>query len=87
MRAELDARPLITAGLVLGIGLGGRLAPLLGWRAVFRVSGAAGLLAIPLLFVMIAPTRSHEPMAADVDPRRRIVGDALRDVRLRSIWL
>jgi MFS family permease len=70
----------------LGIGLGGWLVPLIGWRHVFLAYGAAGLVAIPLLLVMIEPARAHDHATEVHDPPLRIVGDALGDVRLMSIW-
>jgi MFS transporter, Spinster family, sphingosine-1-phosphate transporter len=73
-------------GSGLGIGLGGSLVTEIGWRNVFISYGAVGLLAIPLLLVMIEPKRHHDHTAKDHDPPQQIVGDALRDVRLMSIW-
>jgi MFS family permease len=70
----------------LGIGLGGWLVEHIGWREVFFYYGGAGLLAIPLLLVMIEPKRSHDHTTKDHDPPLRIVGDALSDIRLLSIW-
>jgi len=70
----------------LGIGLGGWLVTLVGWRNVFFLYGAAGLLALPLLLVMIEPTRSQEHAGQAHDPPLRIVTDALRDVRLLAVW-
>jgi MFS family permease len=73
-------------GSGLGIGLGGWLVEHIGWRSVFMSYGAAGIVAIPLLLVMIEPRRSHDHTAKDHDAPLRIVGDALKDVRLLSIW-
>ncbi|MFN2427268.1 MAG: MFS transporter [Candidatus Binatia bacterium] len=70
----------------LGIGLGGWLVTLMGWRNVFFLYGAAGLLALPLLLVMIEPARSAQHKEVAHDPPVRIVGEALRDVRLLAIW-
>jgi len=71
----------------LGIGLGGWLASIVGWREVFFLYGGIGLLLIPLLLVMIEPTRSRKPGDEHHDPPQRIVIEALTDVRLLAVWI
>ena len=69
----------------LGIGLGGHLAQAIGWRGVFFVYGAAGLLLVPLLLSVPEARRDlrHENTP---EPPRRVVGELLRDRRLLSLW-
>ncbi|MFN2377352.1 MAG: MFS transporter [Candidatus Binatia bacterium] len=70
----------------LGIGLGGWLVSVIGWRQVFFLYGACGFLFIPLLLVMIEPKRSEADLAQLHDPPLSIVTDALKDVRLLAVW-
>jgi len=70
----------------LGIGLGGWLVSVIGWRQVFYLYGACGFLFIPLLLVMIEPKRSEAGLAQLHDPPLTIVTDALKDVRLLAVW-
>lgn len=71
----------------LGIGLGGWLATLIGWREVFYLYGGGGLVLVPLLLVMIEPTRSREPGDMLHDSPLSIVTDALKDLRLLAVWI
>ncbi len=71
----------------LGIGLGGWLVASIGWRDVFLLYGAAGLLAIPLLLVMIEPRRVEAGDREAHESPYLIIREALRDVRLLAIWL
>lgn len=70
----------------LGIGLGGWLVTEVGWRNVFLLYGASGLLALPLLLIMMEPARSTEYDGVPHDRPVRIVTEALRDVRLLAVW-
>lgn len=69
----------------LGIGLGGRLVELLGWRDVFLAYGAAGLVVLPLVLLMREPVRPPTTETAH-EPPLTIVRDALGDVRLLAVW-
>lgn len=71
----------------LGIGLGGWLVTLIGWREVFLLYGACGLLVLPLLLVMIEPVRSSAASNLEHDPPLAVVTEALRDVRLLAVWV
>lgn len=71
----------------LGIGVGGWLVGQIGWREVFFTYGAAGALVLPLLLVMVEPARAGDADRDGHEPAGRIVVEALRDVRLLSIWL
>lgn len=73
-------------GSGLGIGLGGWLVQQLGWREVFWIYGAAGLLVLPLLLAMQEPARAPMPEHEDHEPPLRIVRESLRDPRLLAIW-
>lgn len=73
-------------GSGLGIGLGGWLVQLLGWREVFWIYGAAGLLVLPLLLLMQEPERAPMPEHEDHDAALVIVKESLRDPRLLAIW-
>src|SRR5205085_4242803 len=70
----------------LGIGLGGALVAAIGWRNVFFAYGSAGLLVLPLLLVLREPERGTPKKDIVHEPARRIVGEALGDVRLLAIW-
>ncbi len=70
----------------LGIGLGGWLVQHAGWREVFLLYGASGLLVLPLLLVLKEPARAEGHDKEAHDPPARIIGKALRDVRLLAVW-
>ncbi len=72
-------------GAGLGVGLGGRLAELLGWRAVFFLYGGSGLLLVPLVLTLPEARRTrrnrpHEHPAT-------VVRALLADPRLTVLWL
>jgi MFS family permease len=70
----------------LGVGLGGRLAEAVGWRNVFFVYGALGLLLVPLLLsVPEARREAHDDQRAE--PPRRVLGELFRDRRLLMVWM
>jgi MFS family permease len=70
----------------LGVGLGGFLAELFGWRSVFFIYGAAGLLLVPLL-ASIPEARRDLRNENTPEPPRRVVGELLRDPRLLCLWI
>ncbi len=72
-------------GAGLGIGLGGKLADVLGWRAVFFIYGGAGLLLLPL--VLSVPEARRERHAAGGTPPWKVVRDLVSDPRLLVLWL
>jgi predicted MFS family arabinose efflux permease len=69
----------------LGVGLGGQMEGWIGWRNVFFVYGAAGLLLIPWLLSV------PEAKRAQADGVREPVGPVLRtligDGRLVTVWM
>ncbi|HYC55967.1 MAG TPA: MFS transporter [Candidatus Binatia bacterium] len=69
----------------LGIGLGGRLAEVMGWREVFFLYGGAGVLLIPLVLLMREPERPDHAPEASVSIGKTIT-DAVGDRRLQAIW-
>lgn len=70
----------------LGIGVGGSLVGAMGWREVFYLYGAAGILVLPMLLVLVEPARTSGEAGVDHDPPGRIVVEALRDGRLMAVW-
>jgi MFS family permease len=69
----------------IGVGLGGRLAEAVGWRNVFFIYGAAGLLLVPLLLsVPEARRETHADRRAE--PAGRVLGELFRDRRLLMVW-
>ncbi len=71
-------------GAGLGIGLGGRLADVLGWRAVFFIYGASGIVLLPLVLSLPEARRvrdhgTQHPVA--------ILLDLVRDRRLFTLWM
>jgi MFS transporter, Spinster family, sphingosine-1-phosphate transporter len=69
----------------LGVGLGGFLAAALGWRRVFFIYGAAGLLLVPLL--LSVPEARREPRDGDgPEPAGRVIAELLCDRRLLLLW-
>lgn len=72
-------------GAGLGIGLGGRLTELLGWRQVFFIYGGVGLLLLPL--VLSLPEARRPPAPHDAAPPWRVLRELLADRRLLLMWL
>ena len=72
-------------GSGLGIGLGGRLAELFGWRTVFLIYGSAGIVLLPLVLSVREAPRARPAQAHP--PSWRIVRDLLADSRLLVLWL
>jgi len=70
----------------LGIGLGGWLVEIIGWRNVFFLYGGCGLIVLPLLLILKEPPRTSMRADEDHEPPLRIVTEALKDVRLLAIW-
>jgi MFS family permease len=72
-------------GAGLGVGLGGRLAEVLGWRHVFLIYGGTGLLLVPLVLSLPETPRSH------AETRREspvlVVRELLGDRRLLLLWI
>lgn len=77
----------IAVGSGLGVGLGGRLVELVGWRDVYYIYGAAGVIALPFLLAMREPPRTAEALATDHDPPARVIREAFADTRLLAIWI
>lgn len=69
----------------LGISLGGWLVEIVGWRQVFLIYGASGVLVLPMLLLLLEPSRSLVT-TSDESPVR-IVRELLGDARLVCIWL
>ena len=70
----------------VGVGLGGYLAQAVGWRNVFFVYGAAGLLLVP--FLMSVPEARREAHGDHRrEPARRVLGELFRDRRLLMVWM
>jgi len=72
-------------GAGLGVGLGGYLAEVLGWRNVFVIYGAAGLVLVPLL-MSIPEARRDGRGENRPEPARRVLGELFRDHRLLMVW-
>ena len=72
-------------GAGLGVGLGGRLADVLGWRAVFFLYGGAGVVLLPLILTLPESRRPRHP-ATDAHPVT-VVRELLADRRLLVLWI
>ena len=72
-------------GAGLGIGLGGRLAEVLGWRQVFLMYGGVGLLLLPL--VLSLPETPRVQSAAQRESPTRVLRELLEDPRLLIGWI
>jgi len=72
-------------GAGLGIGLGGYLSEALGWRNVFFLYGATGLVLIP--FLASVPEARRDTTAAAAEPPLRVIGELMRDRRLLLVWM
>jgi MFS family permease len=72
-------------GAGLGVGLGGRLAEAFGWRQVFLIYGATGLLLLPL--VLSVPEARRLYVAAEREAPLRVVRELLADSRLLCLWM
>jgi MFS family permease len=72
-------------GAGLGVGLGGRLSELLGWRQVFLIYGAAGLLLLPL--VLSVPEARRAATAERREPPLAVLRELLGDPRLLLMWI
>ena len=72
-------------GAGLGVGVGGRLAELLGWRQVFLIYGAAGLLLLPA--VLSLPEAHRPATTVRTEPALQVVRELLADRRLLLMWL
>ncbi len=71
-------------GSGFGVGLGGKLATSLGWQKVFFIYGAAGLVVLPLLFLLSEAPRPTA--AARAEPTGTAIRKAFQDRRLRWLW-
>jgi MFS family permease len=70
----------------LGVGFGGYLAETLGWRTVFFIYGAVGLLLVPLLLSI--PEARRDPSDENrPEPPGRVIRELLSDRRLLSLWI
>jgi predicted MFS family arabinose efflux permease len=72
-------------GAGLGVGLGGRLAEILGWRQVFLIYGGAGLLLLPLVFSLPAAPRPRS--TTPMEPPWKVIRDLIADRRLLFMWM
>ncbi|MCC6766823.1 MAG: MFS transporter [Deltaproteobacteria bacterium] len=72
-------------GAGLGVGLGGRVADVLGWRTVFFLYGGSGLLLVPLLLTLPEARRPRRDHA--LDHPVAVVRALLADARLSLLWL
>lgn len=72
-------------GAGLGVGLGGRLAELFGWREVFFIYGGVGLLLLPV--VLSLPEARRTLSSEHAVPPWRVVRELIADRRLLSMWL
>ncbi|MDY7218049.1 MFS transporter [Denitrificimonas sp. JX-1] len=72
-------------GAVLGIGFGGILAELYGWRATFIIVGAPGvLIGLILIFTVKSPKRSAS--ATPGIPEQGMIRTALTLIKIPSLW-
>jgi MFS transporter, Spinster family, sphingosine-1-phosphate transporter len=71
-------------GSGLGVGLGGRLADVLGWQNVFFIYGGVGFLCLPFLLILREEKRSRTGDRAETT--MTAIRAALRDSRLRWLW-
>jgi MFS family permease len=69
----------------LGVALGGYLAETVGWRNVFFLYGAAGLLLAPLVLTIPEAPRSPHGEGRS-EPPMRVLGVLIRDRRLLMVW-
>jgi predicted MFS family arabinose efflux permease len=69
----------------LGVGLGGYLAEAVGWRNVFFIYGAAGLMLVPLL-MSVPEARRRTSDHDGPEPPGRVLVSLLRDRRLLMVW-
>ncbi len=72
-------------GAGLGVGLGGWLAEVLGWRQVFLIYGAAGLLVLPL--VLSVPEARRTASTGRGEPPLQVLRELLADPRLLLMWI
>jgi predicted MFS family arabinose efflux permease len=72
-------------GAGLGVGLGGRLAEVFGWRQVFLIYGGTGLLLLPL--VLSLPEAPRPQVAAQRESPVKVVRELLGDPRLLCLWM
>jgi MFS family permease len=72
-------------GAGLGIALGGAIADTLGWRNVFFLYGAAGLLLIPL--VLSVPESARPQADGEREPLVPALRELVADRRLVSVWM
>ncbi len=72
-------------GAGIGIGLGGRLAELLGWRQVFLIYGGAGLLLLPVVLTLVEERRPRVTHGAE--SAWKVIGELVGDPRLLLMWL
>lgn len=72
-------------GAGLGVGLGGRLADVLGWRDVFFLYGGSGLLLLPLILTLPEARRGRPADA--VESPVAVVRTLLADSRLSALWI
>jgi MFS family permease len=70
----------------LGVALGGQLAEAVGWRNVFFIYGAAGILLAPLVLT-IPEARRHRHGDTPAEPPGRVLGEIIRDRRLLMVWI
>jgi MFS family permease len=69
-----------------GVGVGGYLAQAVGWRNVFFIYGAIGLLLVPLLLsIPEAPRNLRDDNGPE--PPGRVIRELLRDRRLLLLWV
>ncbi len=72
-------------GAGLGVGLGGRLAEVLGWREVFLIYGGTGLLLLPLVLSLPEAARVRTPAQRELPTK--VLRELLADPRLLSMWI
>lgn len=72
-------------GAGLGVGLGGRLADVLGWREVFFIYGGSGLLLLPLVLTLPEARRGRHERSTESPTV--VVGELLGDRRLLVLWI
>ena len=69
----------------LGVALGGYLAETIGWRNVFFLYGAAGIVLAPLVLT-IPEARRDAHGDGSSEPPARVLGKLIRDRRLLMVW-
>ena len=72
-------------GAGLGVALGGAVAESLGWRNVFFLYGAAGLLLVPL--VMSVPEAKRPQADGEREPFVPALRELIADRRLVGVWM